>query len=502
MSIRPVRTAGWGLLLACGGSGDPTGAPPPPPPPPAPVIATIRVAPATVAPGGSIPRVARAEDAAGAVVSTSFVWTSEASGIATVSPAGVVTGAAPGSATIRAAAGGKSGSATITVADLGWATLPQPNFSTCGLTIAGELYCWGSATGGIGGPSADTDHESCTESDNEWCYTTPRRLAFPQQFTSLAVGRTHSCGLTAAGDAWCWGSNDVNQLGAATSESCSFPGLPGPALPCSRQPLAVGGGHQFVALVANRHTCGLTALGEAWCWGQNDHGQLGSIPTTAPSSAAPVRAAGALLFNSLAAGYLHTCGIGKDGVTYCWGDEPALGSTRAEGPQATPVGGGHQFAMISAGDAETCGLTAEGAAWCWGWGGQGQLGNGATQDVTTPVAVNGGHSFTRVSVGHFYACGLDGTGKAWCWGLNSYGSLGIGGPGPVVCGDGTCATSPVAVAGGLSFTAIEAGNWVTCGLSTAGRGFCWGRNTFGGLGNGRTDGEYRQSPGGVAGALP
>jgi alpha-tubulin suppressor-like RCC1 family protein len=252
--------------------------------------------------------------------------------------------------------------------------------------------------------------------------------------------------------------------------------------------------------VANRHTCGLTAAGEAWCWGQNDHGQLGSVATTALSSQVPVRAAGTLLFNALATGYLHTCGVSRDGQTYCWGDEPALGSARTEGPQATVVAGGHAFTSISAGDALTCGLTGAGLAYCWGQGGQGQLGNGGMADVVTPVAVAGGKTFRSISAGHFYACALDTASKAWCWGLNVDGNLGTGAPGPVPCGDATCASSPLAVAGDITFSSLDAGNWVTCGISTAQRAYCWGRNTFGGIGNGKVGGASEPAPAGVAGA--
>ena len=490
----PLFRAGPTALVvaaACGGGGEPT-SPPPPPPPPASVVATVRVASATVDLGGTIVRTAQVENSAGNAVSVPVTWSTDQPGIATVSPAGQVAGLAAGEATIRATAEGKNGSATISVRDLRWSQLPQPNFPSCGLTTAGELYCWGSVVNGVGGPAADAEHETCPA--GEWCYSTPRRLSTAQSFTSIAVGRTHVCGLTTGGAAWCWGGNDLGQLGAATTETCAPTGLP-----CSRTPIAVGGGKLFVSLVANRHTCGLTAGGEAWCWGQNDHGQLGAT-TAGGFSQVPVRAGGALLFSALATGYLHTCGIALDGLTYCWGNPPGLGSTRFEGPDATVVTGGHVFTAISAGDAHSCGLTASGAAFCWGAGGQGQLGRGAFVSTETPFAVAGGHTFASLSAGHFYTCGLDTAGKGWCWGLNFHASLGIGGPAPTVCGDGTCATTPIAVSGNRTYTALVAGNWVTCGLATTSKAYCWGRNAFGGLGTGKVDGVNQFAPVGVAGA--
>lgn len=479
-------------VVGCGGGGtDPVT--PPSSPPPTSVVA-IRVSGATVEVGGSIQRIARAEDASGNPVNVTITWASDQPGTATVSPAGVVAGVSAGDATIRASAQGKTGTAVVAVRELRWSELPSQNFSSCGLTTGAELYCWGDAGSGVGGPASTTDHETCP--NGFWCYSTPRRLVQPLALGRLAVGRNHVCGLTTDGAAWCWGNNDVGQLGAAASDTCTIAGA---SLPCSRTLVAVTGGKTFVSLVANRHTCGLTAAGEAWCWGQNDHGQLGSS-LGALFSATPVRAGGALLFSRLATGYLHTCGIALDGVTYCWGNPPGLGSTRFDGPTATVVGGGHLFTAITAGDAYSCALTAAGAAYCWGTNLEGELGNGTFAGTETPVAVSGGHVFSQISAGHFYTCGLDTTGKAWCWGLNFFASLGIGGPAPTPCGDGTCASTPLAVTGGLTFRSIEAGNWVTCGITTTSRGYCWGRNAFGGVGNGRVDGIDLHTPHGVAGA--
>src|SRR5437773_2528962 len=66
------------------------------------------------------------------------------------------------------------------------------------------------------------------------------------------------------------------------------------------------------------------------------------------------------------------------------------------------------------------------------------------------------------------------TGAAYCWGANG-GAL----------GDGSYMNSsiPVAVSGGLSFSALAAGGGFTCGLTSAGTAYCWGNNTSGQLGN-------------------
>jgi alpha-tubulin suppressor-like RCC1 family protein len=53
------------------------------------------------------------------------------------------------------------------------------------------------------------------------------------------------------------------------------------------------------------------------------------------------------------------------------------------------------------------------------------------------------------------------------------------------------------VAGGLRFSSLRVGRHYTCGVTTAGRGYCWGDNFDGQLGDGTT--IQRKTPTPVAG---
>lgn len=78
--------------------------------------------------------------------------------------------------------------------------------------------------------------------------------------------------------------------------------------------------------------------------------------------------------------------------------------------------------QVSAGYEHTCGITEDGAVWCWGRGDRGQLGNGYTNDYSTPSAVFvPGVNATKVSAKGSHSCVIldyPTTGNLWCWGSN------------------------------------------------------------------------------------
>jgi alpha-tubulin suppressor-like RCC1 family protein len=127
-------------------------------------------------------------------------------------------------------------------------------------------------------------------------------------------------------------------------------------------------------------------------------------------------------------------------------------------------------------------------AYCWGANEDGQLGNGATTNSSSPVVVAGALKFSAVSAGGDHTCGVTTAGVAYCWGFNYYGELGTGSTttAPQQCSSFPCSTMPVAVTGGLAFVAVSAGEQHSCGVTTSSQAYCWGFNGFGQLGNGST----------------
>ncbi len=100
---------------------------------------------------------------------------------------------------------------------------------------------------------------------------------------------------------------------------------------------------------------------------------------------------------SVSAAGSHTCGVTAGGGAYCWGNgkDGQLGNLWTEDRLVpTVVSGGLTWVSVSAGgyfaNPHTCGVAIGGGAYCWGAGGWGLLGNGSTVDKLVPTLVSGG----------------------------------------------------------------------------------------------------------------
>jgi alpha-tubulin suppressor-like RCC1 family protein len=351
---------------------------------------------------------------------------------------------------------------------LSFASLAVGDGHSCGLTAAGVAYCWGSSQYGQRG-------------DDGWgTNSSPKLVAGGLTMKSITAGALHTCGVTTANIAYCWGSNSDGQLGDGSTT-------------IRRTPVQVSGATAFATLYAGtEHTCGLTLAGLGLCWGHNDGGKLGD-GTSGTGSTTPVTVATDVKFASIYAGGRHNCGISLAGDTYCWGwnDSSQVGDgSTTNRSQPVAVGAGLGLTSLALGWQHTCGLSSTGATYCWGANGNGQLG-GSRIDPLPPVAVSGGQSFVSLVAGIFHTCGLTAGGDAWCWGSNNMGE--IGRP-----RDGTPGSEPAPVSGNLKFANLAAGQWHTCGVTTAGDAYCWGANWSGQIGDG-TSGTNRDTPTRVSG---
>ena len=140
-----------------------------------------------------------------------------------------------------------------------------------------------------------------------------------------------------------------------------------------------------------------------------------------------------------------------------------------------------KYRSISAGTMHACDIASGGIVWCWGLNGnEGRIGSsqfGADAMSPTPIKVPGDARFAQISTYGRHTCGVTFDGKGYCWGYNGWGMLGNG-------ASGSPSAVPVPVGGGITFRSISAGADHSCGVGTDDRAYCWGNNDWRQLGKG------------------
>jgi alpha-tubulin suppressor-like RCC1 family protein len=83
--------------------------------------------------------------------------------------------------------------------------------ATCAIRADETVVCWG------------LDLAEQAASGGEQYRTEPLRVSGLSTIASLSVGRAHACAVDRAGLVWCWGRNDVGQLGNGTTTGSPTP---------------------------------------------------------------------------------------------------------------------------------------------------------------------------------------------------------------------------------------------------------------------------------------
>jgi alpha-tubulin suppressor-like RCC1 family protein len=327
---------------------------------------------------------------------------------------------------------------------------------TCGLTAAGDVYCWGNNEIGQLGRGTVGDPESL-----------PIKVPGLSGVTSISVGAAHTCALTKAKTLYCWGQNGNGKLGTGDIADKTSP----------TQIKDFSGVKQ---VSANRTaTCAIKDDGAVYCFGANDFGQLGN-GTTIPATI-PVKVSGISEAVQVSLGFTNACAVTKGQSLYCWGDNANL-QLGATGPSSTTpvllseVG---KISKVTVGAGHVCAKTGAGTVLCWGFGERGQIGSGTKEASNSPVQPTGLGKVLDISAGRFHTCALNVNRTVSCWGASDTGQI----------GNGTVVDSPLPVKV-LNITNVQVLGTIsayaahTCTIAVTGNYSCWGLGTAGQLGNG------------------
>jgi alpha-tubulin suppressor-like RCC1 family protein len=309
-----------------------------------------------------------------------------------------------------------------------WAQVATGTSHTLALTTDGRLHAWGSNHDGQLGDGTKAGHLS------------PVVVPLPASaarttWKQVAAGTSHSLALTADGRLFAWGNNNNGQVGNGSSLDCPVPAevaLPASAKNTTWAQVAAG----------SAYSLGLTADGQLFAWGTNDHGQLGdgsNMTRLQPVAVALPKKLAGLRWASVAAGRHHVLALTTQGQAYVWGSNRygQLGSehyTALNRPTPLDLPGklaGTTWSQVAAGDAHSLALSTDGRLVAWGNNCMGQLGDGSNLRRLRPTVVAlpqnlAAAGWGQITSGSFHTLARTADGNLYTWGNNGFGQLGDG----------------------------------------------------------------------------
>lgn len=298
-----------------------------------------------------------------------------------------------------------------------WQRVALGRTHTCGIATDNNIngvYCWGT--------EANQELGNGVVVLNQ---LTPTLITATPGNTSpwkeIVAGLNHTCALREDSTLWCWGRNAQGQLGDATTTVRAD----------AKQVLPLGAADWIEVASSGEFTCARRASGALFCWGRNDLGQLGAGDVVTPVSTP--KQVGAATYSAVSAGANHACAVATDGTLWCWGRNAngELGLGNSVGPVLVPtqVGTDTDWLRPALGQGlSTCALKQNGDLYCWGLGSYGQLGKGNFTSVNKPQKVSSAIPWAAVALGNEHACGVGSDGRLSCWGASNFAQLGSGVP--------------------------------------------------------------------------
>ena len=146
---------------------------------------------------------------------------------------------------------------------------------------------------------------------------------------------------------------------------------------------------------------------------------------------------------------------------------------------------------LSFGWSSSLAISSTGRVFNWGLNTSGQLGDATTTtrtvptEITSRISLAAGDKIVAISLGDDHSSAISSTGRIFTWGSNSYNKLGDGSS-SIGKATPTEITSRFSLAAGDKIVAISLGEYHSSAISSTGRVFTWGLNTSGQLGDATT----------------
>ncbi len=381
--------------------------------------------------------------------------------------------------------------------------------------------------GSDAGPGRDCyDEESCGFEfwkdcgDKPICECGPACAGKPVQIT---VGSDHSCLRYDTGGVLCWGMlrGVESDPSAYRADDGVYITPPEPRRPAIAPPTGISDALSIAS--GDFHTCVLRKDRTVWCWGRNNHGQLGldyshdelygyervehKLPAPVPeldnvtaicagngstggaqNNDRGFGVAGGIFWGEpgssigCGAGDGFGCLIKPDHTLLCWGENrdgqlgDGTGDVRHRTGYSIPPEVLNEVVSVDGGFGHACALRMNGELWCWGSNRGGELGNGSvTETLEPPRKVPGLGLVVDFSVDSHMTCAVVLGGQLYCWGGDWTNLMGTNDPFAAV-------PAPLAIKGEEHTRAIAVGNYHGCLIRENDEVACWGGDDSGATG--------------------
>ncbi|MFA5249646.1 MAG: FISUMP domain-containing protein [Candidatus Paceibacterota bacterium] len=183
---------------------------------------------------------------------------------------------------------------------------------SCAVKTDGTVWCWGYNNAGVLGTGDTTSSRVPIQVLGEG------GVGKLTGISQVSAGESNTCAVKPDGTVYCWGWNYSGQLGTNNTTLSYVP----------IQPLNSNGVGNLTGVSyifsGQRTTCVIKTDKTLWCWGNNDSGRLGINNTTEqhlPVQVLDKYGSGYFADTAKITGkFYNLCAVKTDGTAYCWGE--------------------------------------------------------------------------------------------------------------------------------------------------------------------------------------
>ncbi len=371
-------------------------------------------------------------------------------------------------------------------------------YTKAAITENGDLYCWGyNRYGQVGNGTTENQLTpvKVLSGVKSVTYSYTYSYTYSDSFSDFSYAYSSVSAITENGDLYCWGYNGYGEAGNGTTENQLTPVkvLSGVKSVTYSYTYSYTYSDSFSDFsYAYSSVSAITENGDLYCWGYNGYGEAGN--GTTENQLTPVKVLSGVKsvtysYTSSYTSYFSVSAITENGDLYCWGyngnGEAGNGTTENQLTPVKVLSGVKSVTYSYPASFSVSAITENGDLYCWGNNEYGQVGNGTTNKQLTPVKVlSGVKSVTHSYHSSFSVSAITENGDLYCWGDNGNGEV----------GNGTTENqlTPVKVLSGVKSVTYSSSSRVyysVLAITENGDLYCWGYNGYGEAGNGTTENQ-------------